>query len=501
MIPDLKTKKSEVPQQQSAVSGRQSSSWDISNAPRNYLSLVLSQIGSAAFSFGAVWLITHRLGSEGYGGIVAIIAASQVAQVLVNWTGVAVVRFGVDEFIETEKIARTFWLRLIILLANLAIVLSVSGYWFPPLAGWLKLSSDSFWLVIVHFAVTTIWIHVQMSLQGAKMPRVQGVLQMIERLMIFATLLVLVAVGQFDGFRIMLCYIAAPAAMILIGLVRIRHYILSRFPIDGALVKKIFTYSLPLLPSSLVGYFGSSYLDAIFVSKFLSIRDLGIYSVATQMNGLAMQLPTLANGLLLPLFITLQKETENQRTFNYFRNVLPGLTLCWGLAVSALALVAYFMVPIIFGSEFAGATLPLWILLTASVAAIPVAIGYSALSNATSTTYISLTSAMLSALTNVGANFVLIPRYGIAGSAWATLLAYGVAMTVFMLLLRSSADMPISWTYFAIAPSIVGVAFFAFYANPAIGFAACLTTSFLVAYLFRDSIILMVSFLRNFRKV
>ena len=58
---------------------RQSSSWDIRNAPRNYAALVAYQVLSAAFSFGAVWLITRHLGSEGYGGIVAIIAASQVA--------------------------------------------------------------------------------------------------------------------------------------------------------------------------------------------------------------------------------------------------------------------------------------------------------------------------------------------------------------------------------------------------------------------------------------
>ena len=107
----------------SSKNERQSANWDIQNAPKNYVSLVLTQTGSAFFAFASVWLITKTLGSEGYGGIVAIIAASQIAQVLVNWTSVAVVRFGVDEFIETEKIARTFWLRLFILLPNLLLVL------------------------------------------------------------------------------------------------------------------------------------------------------------------------------------------------------------------------------------------------------------------------------------------------------------------------------------------------------------------------------------------
>ena len=168
----------------SAAHERKSSSWDISNAPRNYIWLVIYQVGSALFSFGAVWLITRNLGSEGYGGIVAIIAASQVAQVFVNWSSLAVVRFGVDEFIETAKIARAFWTRLIILLVNLALVIVLANRWFPPLAEWLKISPAGFWLVIIHFTITVFWIHVQMSLQGAKMPRAQGFLQMTERLLI-----------------------------------------------------------------------------------------------------------------------------------------------------------------------------------------------------------------------------------------------------------------------------------------------------------------------------
>ena len=150
------------------ISERQNSAWDISNASRNYFLLALSQVGSALCSFGTVWLITRNLGSEGYGGIVAVIAASQVAQVFVNWTSVAVVRFGVDEFVETAKIARIFWVRLFILAVNIAVVLSLSQVWFTPLSGWLKLSPGAFWLVLIHFAVTAFWMHFQVSLQGCQ---------------------------------------------------------------------------------------------------------------------------------------------------------------------------------------------------------------------------------------------------------------------------------------------------------------------------------------------
>jgi O-antigen/teichoic acid export membrane protein len=483
----------------STSSKRRSSDWDIRNAPGNYFSLVGFQAGSALFSFGAVWLITRHLGSEGYGGIVAIIAASQVAQVLVNWTSVAVVRFGVDEFIETEKIARTFWIRFIVLAANLILVLSLSTLWFPPLAGWLKLAPTSFWLVMTHFAVTVIWIHVQMSLQGAKLPRVQGFLQMIERLLIFGGLFALTAAANLTPFWAMLCYIAAPAAMACLGLYELQKYIFVRFSVDKPFVRKILAYSLPLLPFSLVGYFSGSYVDAAFVTKFLSIRDLGIYSVATQINGMALQLPTLANTLLLPLFITLQKEAGHHRMQNYFRNVLPSLILLWGLGCTVLAFVACFAVPLVFGAEFGAATLPLWILLAASVVGLPVAIGYSALSNATSTTYISMVAAVLSSATNIVGNFILIPQYGTAGCAFATVFAFFVGVTTFAVLLHRDAKMPVSWSYAAFAPCVVGTILFYLQHDAAFSLAVCIAASILMGYWFRHSLHKTILFVKNFR--
>jgi O-antigen/teichoic acid export membrane protein len=489
----------EIPVQISATSERQSSSWDIRNAPRNYISLFVFQIGSAFFSFAAVWLITRHLGSEGYGGIVAIIAASQVAQVLVNWTCVAVVRFGVDEFVETATIARTFWIRSIVLVANLLLVAALSPLWFPLLADWLKLTPASIWLVMTHFAVTAFWIHIQMSLQAAKLMRMQGFLMMIERLLIFTGLLALTVAAILTPRSAIVFYIFAPAAMALLGLYTLRNYILARFTVDRAFVRKIVAYSLPLLPFSLVGYFSGSYVDAVFVSKFLSIKDLGIYSVATQINGIALQLPTLANTLLLPLFITLQRESETGRMQNYFRNVLPSLTLLWGLACTALAFIAYFAIPLVFGVEFQAATLPLWILLTASAVGIPVAIGYSALSNATSKTYIAMVAAILSAVTNIVANFILIPRYGIAGCAFATMIAFFVSVCTYAVLLHRGAKMPVSWSYAAFVPCIAGTILVCLLQRAVVSMVVCIAASFLIGYWFRDSLTKTFLFLKNFR--
>lgn len=481
-------------------SERQRSGWDIRNAPKNYFWLIVFQAGSAVFTFAAVWLINRHLGIEGWGGIFAVIAASQVAQVFVNWTGIAVIRYGVDEFVETAIIARTFWTRFAVLTINLILVLVLASVWFPPLADWLKLPPTAFWLVLAHFAVTALWMHVQVGLQAAKMLRAQGFLQMLERLVIFIGIAGLVGGHSLAFSNAVICYITAPAVMAIAGLFRLRGVIFSASPLDRGSAKKILVYSLPLLPFTLVGFLSGSYVDAAFVSKMLSTRDLGAYSLATQINGIAMQLPTLANTLLLPLFVTLQTETGGERSFAYFRNILPAIVLGWGLGCALLAFGAYWLLPAVFGADAASASVPTWLLLAASVVWIPVAIGYSALANSMSSTYIPMIAGIFSAAVNIAANFALIPRYGMIGCAIATLLAYAAAVFVFAALLKKTAAMPVSWTFLAIVPSLAGVAMILVYESPALALAACIAVSCIVGLMKRDSIIALSLFISGLRR-
>ena len=470
------------------LSERQSSGWDIRNAPRNYTWLMIFQFGSAAFSFAAVWLINKKIGSEGWGGIFAVIAASQAAQIFVNWTNTALVRYGVDEFVETASIARTFWTRFIILASNLILVLGLAFLWFPPLAKFLQLDAAAFWLVLTHFFVTALWTHMQMGLQAAKMLRSQGLLQMVERLLIFTGVAIVIAAGRLDLVTAILCYILGPAAMTAAGLWQLRGVILTPFSFDARTRNKIILYSLPLFPFMLVGYFSGGYFDALFVTTLMSKADLGIYSIATQINGIVLQLPTLANTMLLPLFVTLQREDQHERTVSYVRNIVPSLTLAWGLACTLFAFVCVFAVPFIFGSEYRPMTAPLWILLTAAVIGMPVAIGYSALSNAAAMTYVAMVAAILSSAANVVGNFTLIPRYGLIGCAAATMVAFFVSMASFAILMNRGAKTPVSWNFIAFAPCIVGAISFIVSEDAFLGLAVCAAASVLVAIAFRTSI-------------
>lgn len=140
---------------------RRQASWDLQNIFKNYASLVAAQIGSAALAFGSVYLATRFFGTEGYGGIVAVLAASQTAQILINWTCVALARYGVQEYVETGAINRSFWARGLIFFLSVVVLLFCAPLWLPFFVAWLKLPPEVAPLILIHFVVAALWFHVQ----------------------------------------------------------------------------------------------------------------------------------------------------------------------------------------------------------------------------------------------------------------------------------------------------------------------------------------------------
>jgi O-antigen/teichoic acid export membrane protein len=209
-------------------------------------------------------------------------------------------------------------------------------------------------------------------------------------------------------------------------------------------------------------------------------------------------LPTLANTILLPLLLTQQAESSGERSFFYFRHIMPGLVLVWGVFCTLLACGGYVLIPLVFKPEFSGAALPTWILLASSVFWIPVAVGYAAYANAISATYISLVAACFSAGANLAANFYLIPRYGLAGCAWATLAAYVASVAVFSALLKRSSDIPYSWTFLAFLPSMVGAVLISYYEIPVLALFSCIAASLVVAIYRRHSMSELYGFVSGF---
>jgi O-antigen/teichoic acid export membrane protein len=323
---------------------------------------------------------------------------------------------------------------------------------------------------------------------------------MMERLLVAAVVSALIYIGRLTDISAILAYSIVPLIIAAIGLWFLRGLAFSPFTFDRRLLWKIFAYSFPLFPYVILGYFTTGYLDAVFIAKFISIAELGVYAIALQVNGIALQLPTLANSLLIPLFVTLDKQDESQRTRAFFADVLPTLVLMWGIGCALISFLSYLAIPVFFSAEFYPSAKPLWILLSGSVAAFPVLVGWVALVHSSSKTQVALFAAAATAAVNVAGNFLLIPPLGIVGCAWATALSLLSAATVYGALLRRQVNLIVSWTFLAMAPGFGGALSLTLTDNIFWSLMVCLATSLLIAYLQKDSLLRTISLLISLAK-
>ncbi|MBA2726660.1 MAG: oligosaccharide flippase family protein [Parachlamydiaceae bacterium] len=409
--------------------------WDLENAFNNYFVLIAAQVCVAFFSFSSIWLLNKYIGTDGYGTIVAVIAASQIIQILITWTSISVSKFGTEEFVAVGNISRPFWNRLYFLVLNLALVLVGSFIWFKPLSEWLKISTEFFPYIVAHITFVIFWLHVQLALQGSKLLRVQGILVAAEKISIFLCLLILCLSSRITWFSAFSAYIIAPALMILIGMWYIRDLIFPVSKIEFGYIKKILIFSLPLLPSSVVGYFSTSYLDVFFLSQYLSKTDVGIYWVAYQIAGIVMQFPVLAGSILMPMFVSMQLDNKNDKSALYFTKILPTICYVWTFVCALTATIGGLLLPFIFGEKFSEIYILLWIMMAAAAISSPGLWGYGTMSNAKSLTYISTIYAIVIGSLNVLFNYLLIPRFGLIGCAWASVIStfFGTSIVVFLM--------------------------------------------------------------------
>ncbi len=433
---------------------RRTAKWDMENVFKNYFVLVGTQIGGALFSFATVWLATKLYGTEGYGNIVAIVAGSQAVQLFTNWTNVALARYGVQEFVETGKISKSFWARSAVAIPNLGVVASTAPLWIYWIFAMLHLPSSVLWYVVLHVCASVAWLHFQHALQAAKLPRMQGALLFIERAAVF---LLVVLFGYFlklSWLFAFVAFIAAPLAMCVVAIVKLRPFINYKVAIEKKSVKRILSFSIPLIPYSVAGFFCTNYLDAFFITRYLSKSDLGLYSVAYQINSLLLQFLILVGTLLMPMFVTLRTKEQHGYIHQYVENILPVVTLCWGAVMPFAAIAVGHIVPLIFGQEFVHLDAVLWVFMSGTSFILPSLIGYSPFATAASAVYISFPLALTSAATNVLGNFALIPKWGLLGSAWSTSLSSIVALISIVLLIRLKFRFKTSLLFQCLIPTI-----------------------------------------------
>lgn len=181
-----------------------------------------------------------------------------------------------------------------------------------------------------------------------------------------------------------------------------------------------------------------SYRVELYVlQRFEGIDDVGVYSIAMQAAEAIWLVPAaIATAVTAPAV----HETHERARSLIVRAAGRGLLLTAAVG-TVVGVAAPFVVPLLFGEDFAGASRPLALLLPGVVAYGPVTILVVYLSIRQGRPRLSLAVSVVAMAITIACSLVLIPRYGGSGAALASSLGYAAgALLAWTLFLRLRSE-------------------------------------------------------------
>ena len=194
--------------------------------------------------------------------------------------------------------------------------------------------------------------------------------------------------------------------------------------------KKLALDSLPLL---LAGF--SSYLygriDQVMIQHFLNSASVGLFDAAVRLTEIWGFFPGIFITSLFPAIVNARNHNHAEYVKRFI--TLSGFSLALaGTIAAGVCITAPLIIHILFGPQFHESVAILRIYIWSQVGVIAVTLMQSYLITENKTTRILLLTS-LGALVNISLNWQLIPRFGIYGAAYTTLISYVILLFVFFI--------------------------------------------------------------------
>jgi O-antigen/teichoic acid export membrane protein len=177
-------------------------------------------------------------------------------------------------------------------------------------------------------------------------------------------------------------------------------------------------------------------MDQILIGHMIGKKELGIYSSALRFSEIMYTIPIVIMSTIFPKIVKLKK--ENFITYSkYFKNVLKALTIISFFIIITITFSSNFIFKFFYGDEFLDGSLVLKIHIWTST--------FVFLGIAGSKWYLTenlqkliIIQTCIGAILNLLLNLFLIPKFGIAGSAFSTLFAQILSTYMFDLFYKKT---------------------------------------------------------------
>ena len=183
--------------------------------------------------------------------------------------------------------------------------------------------------------------------------------------------------------------------------------------------RELLIYSLPLILTSLLTLL-QKWADTFVIGYYRSASEIGVYSIAFSTASLLAIIPTALMSLFIPVITSLYGQNNIRDIRKMSNNIVKWIFMINLPFAIILSIFSRELIKIVFGLEYANGYISLIILSLAYLILSMTHVYGSNLLMIKRTKLLSL-FVLISTLTNILLNIILIPKYGINGAAIATL--------------------------------------------------------------------------------
>lgn len=325
--------------------------------------------------------------------------------------------------------------------AILAVALVAIGYATIPLllsGESARLQAIESWYIAAYVPVYLFALFVATMFQGHLDVKGWNVVRLLVGVGYLGFILTLWAAQGASVQAFAIAYIAGTALSGLVGVVWLARKGWVGWKPDPAVAKGLLGYGARVHVGEIVNS-ARQRIDQAAVSLFLTASDMGLYAVAlTVANGPMILVNTIA-GIAFPKISAAPEPAEKLRIFGIYLRLAMAMAGC---SAVALAILAEFLVPLIFGHAFDESATICQIMLIGLPFFAAKLMFIQAL-NAFDKS-LSISAAELIGLAGAGAALALfLPTLGLIGAAWAVVVANVVAMAVMAATLHRRIGAPV----------------------------------------------------------
>jgi len=212
-----------------------------------------------------------------------------------------------------------------------------------------------------------------------------------------------------------------------------------RFRFDTVLLKEMLAFSAPLVFSG-IAVWVNLYVDRMMINHLLSIEEVGLYGIGYRLASIAGLLMVGFQGALTPLVYAHYQNHDTPRQLErIFRLFLTfALLVFLALTLFAIDILALMTTPAFYGGAVVVIFLVPAILLSNMYIFSP-GIGIA------KKTHLIVWINIFGGLLNVVLNYLLIPRMGIEGAGFSTILSYLVIFSAYTVIGQRFYRIPHNW--------------------------------------------------------